>query len=208
MCRSEDLFVDKVSQHFICPIGKGVIEDPVVTPCGHTFCNACLQNWLNTKRQCPTDRLPVTHKHLIPNCLVLNYIADLIVRCDHHAQGCQWVGKWSLLNCHLRQCQAALPKIRFWLKYHVPFGQQIRVTGNCDQLGNWDPKKSFPLKFSQGDTWEGEIILAPQSGRIEYKYFISYFETGELIYWEGGVNRVVIISISNIYRRDIFRAPT
>ncbi|EGG19084.1 kin17-like protein [Cavenderia fasciculata] len=206
MCRAEDLFVDKVSIHFICPIGKGVIEDPIVTPCGHTFCNPCLQNWLNTRRQCPTDRLPVTHKQLIPNYLVLNILADLIVKCDHHAQGCQWVGKWSTLSCHLRQCQAALPKVRFWLKHHVPFGQQIRVTGSCDQLGNWDPQKSFPLKFSQGDTWEGEIILG-QAGRIEYKYFISYYDTGELVYWEGGPNRVFLVSSNSNYRRDIFRNP-
>ncbi|GAM27795.1 hypothetical protein SAMD00019534_109710, partial [Acytostelium subglobosum LB1] len=128
------------------------------------------------------------------------------VRCDHHAQGCQWIGKWSSLSCHLRQCQAALPKIRFWLKYHVQFGQQVRVTGNCEQLGNWDPQKAFPLKFSQGDTWEGELLLG-QAGRIEYKYFISYYDTGDLLYWETGSNRVFLVAGSSNYRRDIFRNP-
>ncbi|KAK5575667.1 hypothetical protein RB653_006800 [Dictyostelium firmibasis] len=206
MCRSEELFAERISPHFICQIGKGVIEDPVVTPCGHTFCNPCLQTWLNTRRQCPTDRLPVTDKQLIPNWLVLNYTSDLIVKCDHHSQGCLWKGKWCELSAHFRQCKAALPKIRFWLKYHVPFGQQIRVTGSCDQLGNWDPKKSFPLKFLQGDTWEGEIIFG-QSGRIEYKYCICYYDTGETVYWEAGQNRVILISGSSIYRRDIFRNP-
>eukprot|EP01133_Synstelium_polycarpum_P013002 gene13002-15293_t len=77
---------------------------------------------------------------------------------------------------------------------------------NCEQLGNWDPNKAFALKFSQGDTWEGEVLLG-QAGRIEYKYFISYFETGELLYWEGGPNRVFMVSGSSNYRRDIFRNP-
>ncbi|GAM26669.1 hypothetical protein SAMD00019534_098440 [Acytostelium subglobosum LB1] len=207
MCRAEDLFIDNVIQHLVCPIGKGIIEDPVITPCGHTFCRSCLLNLLNTRRQCPTCKIPVTHKQLIPNYLVLDILADQTVRCDHHNDGCQWTGKWSLLSDHLRQCQAVMPKVRFWTKHHVPFGQQIKVIGSCEQLGNWDAQKAFPLTFSQGDTWEGDVLLG-QAGRIEYKYIITNFETGELIGWESGSNRVFMVSGILNFRRDIFRNST
>jgi hypothetical protein len=32
----------------------------MVTPCGHVFHTNCLEAWLKQKRECPTDRTPIT----------------------------------------------------------------------------------------------------------------------------------------------------
>lgn len=47
-------------KQFHCPICQQVFTDPVTTPCGHNFCQACLQNaWGSSEVcQCPTCGKP------------------------------------------------------------------------------------------------------------------------------------------------------
>lgn len=44
-CFPEEIFVNqKVIEDFVCNIGKGVYDVPVMTNCDHIFCQKCLEN--------------------------------------------------------------------------------------------------------------------------------------------------------------------
>ena len=40
--RDTRLFVQEVDSEFLCPICLGVMNDPVDTPCAHSFCRVCI----------------------------------------------------------------------------------------------------------------------------------------------------------------------
>ena len=39
-------FVSSVDPNLVCSVCGGVLEDAVLTPCGHSFCRLCLHTWL------------------------------------------------------------------------------------------------------------------------------------------------------------------
>ncbi|TPP60873.1 hypothetical protein FGIG_09523 [Fasciola gigantica] len=51
-------FSDPVDENLICGICCGVFIYPVVTNCGHTFCHACLDEWLQKRNSEITAVLP------------------------------------------------------------------------------------------------------------------------------------------------------
>ncbi|CAA19328.1 LON peptidase N-terminal domain and RING finger protein C14F5.10c [Schizosaccharomyces pombe] len=63
----EDLLQENVSRELECQICFGMLYDPVVSPCGHTFCGPCLMQALTQSPQCPTCRFglpsPVVLEH-------------------------------------------------------------------------------------------------------------------------------------------------
>ncbi|GAA0163171.1 hypothetical protein LIER_39540 [Lithospermum erythrorhizon] len=51
-----------IRQGLECPICRVAIENPEqlhLTPCGHSFHEACLQEWLNIRMECPMCRGPL-----------------------------------------------------------------------------------------------------------------------------------------------------
>ena len=75
-----DVFVDSknISSSLICPICVCVVENPVVTPQEHLFCEACLLSWLTTSPQCPMTQLHLDATTIKkPSRLVLNILGDL-----------------------------------------------------------------------------------------------------------------------------------
>merc|ERR1712169_22424 len=64
------VFVDE----FSCPICFEWIEDCLMTPCGHVFCQKCIEECLNRSHKCPS----CNHK-TEPKDLVSNKHADRIV---------------------------------------------------------------------------------------------------------------------------------
>ncbi|XP_057703574.1 uncharacterized protein LOC130922680 [Corythoichthys intestinalis] len=48
---------ESMEDHLQCPTCLGVFRDPVMLPCSHNFCRACLQEWKDAgKRSCPVCR--------------------------------------------------------------------------------------------------------------------------------------------------------
>lgn len=43
--------------------------------------------------------------------------------------------------------------VRFSLCYQAQFGQQIRLVGSSPAAGMWNPAKSLPLTWTEGDEW-------------------------------------------------------
>ena len=53
------------AQYLSCPICLDEFEAPVVTPCGHHFCEKCIKSALQLKRECPSCRSAIcSHREL------------------------------------------------------------------------------------------------------------------------------------------------
>lgn len=59
-------FIAKIDEDFHCTICRLVLENPVQTPCNHTFCDKCIKLWLAINSTCPVDRRPLTNTDLKP----------------------------------------------------------------------------------------------------------------------------------------------
>eukprot|EP00754_Rhynchopus_humris_P020750 Rhum_TRINITY_DN14713_c4_g1::Rhum_TRINITY_DN14713_c4_g1_i1::g.111460::m.111460/K03174/TRAF3; TNF receptor-associated factor 3 len=104
-CRDETLFVSCVSDELLCPVGRGVLMVPLVTPCGHEFCPPCLQKAVQHREECPMCRRPLSLNEV--DALTLSEATcrateALTVRCDNAKKSCQWEGAAGQLHAHVR----------------------------------------------------------------------------------------------------------
>jgi len=93
--------------------------------------------------------------------------------------------------------------IYFKCKFRTNPGQILRVVGNIEELGCWDPSKSMIMRTNP-DTypiWESTEIPAPVGMEILYKYILYEEKTNSYI-WEilhNNRNRKFSISSSGIF---------
>ena len=76
-------------------------------------------------------------------------------------------------------------KTLFRLRYDSRWGEELYLTGNTSELGNWNPNKALAMQYAGTRIWSVETDI---NGTIEYKHFIR--ENGQ-IRWEDGPNRVL-----------------
>lgn len=53
-----------------CPICMSLLRDPFLTPCGHTFCFACVTTHLGARNSCPACSTYLTKDRIFPNFLL------------------------------------------------------------------------------------------------------------------------------------------
>lgn len=84
-------------------------------------------------------------------------------------------------------CSTAPDPIAFTFNEHAitQFGENIYVTGNLRELGNWSPSSAVPLSASAYPTWSVTVNL-PASTTFQYKY-IRIFNGA--VTWESDPNR-------------------
>jgi cyclomaltodextrin glucanotransferase len=70
---------------------------------------------------------------------------------------------------------AAALELMFVLNgYRTAYGQRVRVTGNCPELGNWDLAKSVPLEYINDNMWLGRLPVKESAGKpIAYKFIVE-----------------------------------
>lgn len=62
-------------------------------------------------------------------------------------------------------------------------GQRIVLTGNCDELGNWDLAKSYGMEFVNRNTWICEVgFVASASKMIHFKYVLLDHRNEPVLY--------------------------
>ena len=98
-------FAGTVDQEFICGICLEVFQDPVNTPCGHTFCRQCIVSSLDTKDHCPLDRKHVDPADLSPVRALSGFLEKLPVKCPHHDKGCTFSSPRNALKEHIKVCE-------------------------------------------------------------------------------------------------------
>ncbi|KAG2428603.1 hypothetical protein HYH02_014305 [Chlamydomonas schloesseri] len=88
-------------------------------------------------------------------------------------------------------------KLNFKVGYRVNFGQSVAMIGSGDALGNWDPKRSIAMKWTDGDYWTCELNVAPGSALdLEYKYVVVNSD-GHIGHWKPGSNYKVTLPLNS-----------
>jgi cyclomaltodextrin glucanotransferase len=66
--------------------------------------------------------------------------------------------------------------------YATKFGEDIYVTGNAPELGDWDMAKAFRLEYVNSNLWMGDLAIDESAGKaIAYKFAIKTSD-GNVIY--------------------------
>ena len=81
-----------------------------------------------------------------------------------------------------------------WAVDSFEFGDQVKVVGNCESLGHWDPLHGLNL-YSTDDTFPcfctREPIIVPSRVSIEYKYIVLKPD-GTIRQWQSQPNNRVV----------------
>jgi hypothetical protein len=96
-----------IDDNYKCSICNDPFKQPVTTPCDHTYCQECIEEWFRQNHySCPACRQNLSSDDLTPvtTRLILNILDRLLVRCPD----CQECGiQRGNLNDHLMK---ACPK--------------------------------------------------------------------------------------------------
>ena len=81
---------------------------PIVIPCGHSFCNTCMERIVEgplAHRKCPKcRRLVESHESLAVNQALKDLLGSLDAKCK--LEGCSWRGKTEdFLSVHYPECR-------------------------------------------------------------------------------------------------------
>ena len=94
--------------------------------------------------------------------------------------------------------------VSFKCKFHTQLGQQMRIVGNIEELGCWEPTKSMLMTTNKDNypMWESDgKITAPVGMEIIYKY-LFYNKDKNDYYWEDlkeETNRRFTIPSSGVF---------
>ena len=91
---------------FTCGICQDIFNDPVMAQCcRQTYCESCIEEWLQTNNVCPNDRKTLSVDELIPAPrFAVNILNKLQIKCQYHDKGCAVITTIDEQNRHLKEC--------------------------------------------------------------------------------------------------------
>lgn len=129
-------FIDDVDDNLLCGICAGVLEKAVVTTCGHSYCEQCLDTWLQRRiftegtASCPACRSNLFMSDHVPVVALRGVIDGLIVHCPNSESGCKMVIRLDYISSHLKACRYELVQC-FACKKDIPRAQLASHHANC-----------------------------------------------------------------------------
>ena len=89
-------------------------------------------------------------------------------------------------------------KLQFYLRFHTGYGQSLWISGDTDELGNYNPAKALPMDYLNEEFWSCSIEIKRKElqNAISYKYILKNTD-GELLY-EWGHDRQI-----DVFRKDL-----
>ena len=98
-------YAEKVDDDFLCSICKDVLDDAMTTPCRHTFCKTCIEEWIKEAYSCPLDKSRLISSDLVPIPIAFTNLLDrLNVCCKFEEEGCDYKCPRSDLEGHIKRC--------------------------------------------------------------------------------------------------------
>ena len=96
--------MEELSDFFKCPICRHCLDDPMQTPCGHRFCQQCINSVLQSSQpECPLDRTELDN--VFPDGACRRQINALKVYCSNKDKGCTWSGEMVDEAIHNKSCK-------------------------------------------------------------------------------------------------------
>ncbi|KAI8646651.1 hypothetical protein BD408DRAFT_410036 [Parasitella parasitica] len=97
-------FVNTINDNLICCICQNPFIDPVISRCGHTFCQHCIFQALEASSVCPIDRAALEKDDLEPAAkIICNMVNELPAYCPRHEQGCSHIGQRQFIELHVKK---------------------------------------------------------------------------------------------------------
>ncbi|XP_033104754.1 tripartite motif-containing protein 10-like [Anneissia japonica] len=99
-------FVSQPDPNLCCGICAGILQDAVVTRCGHCFCQVCLGTWLERPGAgaCPQCRSPMRSDEASAVWSIRGLVNNMCIECDFQEKGCQLVMKVEAMEEHTKRC--------------------------------------------------------------------------------------------------------
>ena len=137
-------------EDYICPLCKGLLLNPVIDSCSHTFCKDCFEKYYNIKKQCPITKKKLSINDLTHVDVISKSIGKKEMKCKNYNKGCNWIGKVSDIDFHLKnECLKSLIKCTFKNCNKMIMREELENhIQNCDfreEKCN-DCQKMFPFK--------------------------------------------------------------
>lgn len=153
----------------LCPIHLQLFDDPVLCPCGHTFCRACIFAEIARSGKCPFDGVELQPNAIFTNQLIAEEVKTFLrnggslsgimkpVRCSFEEYGCTWkVRQLELGFCMLIHRQGPSES----LKAHLE---------TCD----YDKMKDFILKKERETSALREEMRSKDQKIVELQQLLS-----------------------------------
>jgi len=123
-----------VDEDLICEIDQEPFLEPVATPCLHTFCAKCIQQWVEAHHTCPNCRSTIQLNQLKRNVTVNKIVEKLSVNCVLKSVGCEWNGIRGSIESHLiEKCEYVPINCKF-CDIELPRGQlQDHQKNSCEK---------------------------------------------------------------------------
>lgn len=80
------VFIVPPNNSLKCPIHQEVFREPVIAPCGCTFCKSCIHSVLDILQECPVHGTSLTVGQLKPNDNAKAIVDDLLIYCKGGVQ--------------------------------------------------------------------------------------------------------------------------
>ncbi|XP_028857395.1 E3 ubiquitin-protein ligase LNX isoform X2 [Denticeps clupeoides] len=101
-------YCDEVDDDLICHICLQPLILPLDTPCGHTYCQACLTSFLLESDFCPVDRVPLMLQTCRRSSLLVHKLLDKLAVSCPFTEHCSEVLPRGELDAHIRRrCKGA-----------------------------------------------------------------------------------------------------
>jgi len=144
---------DGIPDDLICSICTDLLADPVTCPCGHCFCDICIQQWLDEGSCCPLCRANVTIEDLRESDTVRAQCDAITVMCPWR---CHWQGRRDEQGLHVASCSLG-QYINFTVEAESALGIYFEIIGNCLLVGAID--EGYAL-------WEHNKRMAGREDRV------------------------------------------
>lgn len=139
-----------------------------------------------------------------PHRLLLPAGDDALFVCDHWRDRPEDAPAFSAAFCDILGQQQAegedTAQRGITFSVHAPAlheGEQILLSGACEELGHWDTERALPLQYYGQGRWSLTLSHLSAS-HIQYKYLLRGKETGS-IQWEEGANRQAQLPAPSAY---------
>ncbi|QJB42339.1 4-alpha-glucanotransferase [Chitinophaga oryzae] len=88
--------------------------------------------------------------------------------------------------------------IRFYLRYHTHYGQDVYLLGNIPALGSDVPHQALRLQWENDEWWSATIrITTTEPFVLQYQYLLRELEE---VTYEGGVREILLDPAREAYR--------